>query len=207
MSKRSHKLFINIDLPARRSMIMVPGTAREPGTNGLNSLQGNTMKFGLAERSRIAAFLIFAFLSFAVQLRAQFAPAPAGSAFSIPEAQLLKPEALIQLLQTTNKDKPLILQVGSHMLFAQAHIPGSEYAGPGSQPAGIEQLQIRMNALSRKKLIVLYCGCCPWNRCPNLGPAFAKLRDMGFTNVKVLYLANNFGADWADKGYPVEHGY
>jgi hypothetical protein len=30
---------------------------------------------------------------------------------------------------------------------------------------------------------------------------------MGFANVKVLYLANNFGADWADKGYPVEHGY
>jgi hypothetical protein len=29
---------------------------------------------------------------------------------------------------------------------------------------------------------------------------------MGFTNVKVLYLANNFGADWADKGYPVEQG-
>jgi hypothetical protein len=93
------------------------------------------------------------------------------------------------------------------MLFAQAHIPGSEYAGPGSQPAGIEQLQNRVTALSHKKLIVLYCGCCPLNRCPNLGPAFAKLSEMGFTNVKVLYLANNFGADWADKGYPVEHGY
>jgi hypothetical protein len=30
---------------------------------------------------------------------------------------------------------------------------------------------------------------------------------MGFTNVKALYLADNFGADWADRGYPVEHGY
>ena len=29
---------------------------------------------------------------------------------------------------------------------------------------------------------------------------------MGFTNVKVLYLANNFGADWVDKGYPVAKG-
>jgi rhodanese-related sulfurtransferase len=164
------------------------------------------MKIGLVGRSGITALLVFAFLSLAVQLRAQFTPAPAGSAFSIPDAQLLKPEALVQLLQTTIKEKPLILQVGSHMLFAQAHIPGSEYAGPGSQPAGIEQLQNRVNALSRKKLIVLYCGCCPWNRCPNLGPAFAKLREMGFTNVKALYLANNFGVDWADKGYPVEPG-
>jgi rhodanese-related sulfurtransferase len=93
------------------------------------------------------------------------------------------------------------------MLFSQAHIPGSEYAGPGSQPAGLQQLQNRVNSLPRKKPIVLYCGCCPWNRCPNLGPAFAKLREMGFTNVKVLYLANNFGVDWADKGFPVERGY
>jgi hypothetical protein len=165
------------------------------------------VKIGLVGRSGIAALYLFAFLSFSPEIRAQFAPVPTGSAFSIPETQLLKPEALVQLLQTTSKDKPLILQVGSHMLFAQAHIPGSEYAGPGSQPAGIEQLQNRVNALPRKKFIVLYCGCCPWNRCPNLGPAFAKLRDMGFTNVKVLYLANNFGADWADKGYPVEQGY
>jgi hypothetical protein len=25
---------------------------------------------------------------------------------------------------------------------------------------------------------------------------------MGFSNVKVLYIANNFGTDWLDKGYP-----
>jgi hypothetical protein len=29
---------------------------------------------------------------------------------------------------------------------------------------------------------------------------------MGFTNVEVLYLADNFGADWVSKGYPVEKG-
>jgi rhodanese-related sulfurtransferase len=164
------------------------------------------MKIGLVGRSGIAAILAFAFLSFSSQLRAQFTPVPTESAFSIPEAQLLKSEALLPLLQAKGGDRPLLLQVGSHVLFAQAHIPGSEYAGPGSQPAGLQQLQNRVNSLSRKKLIVLYCGCCPWNRCPNLGPAFAKLREMGFTNVKVLYLANNFGANWADKGFPVEKG-
>jgi rhodanese-related sulfurtransferase len=142
-----------------------------------------------------------------VQLRAQYTSVPTGSAFSIPEAQLLQPEALLPQLQAKGVDKPLLLQVGSQMLFSQAHIPGSEYAGPGSQPAGLQQLQNRVNSLPRKKPIVLYCGCCPWNRCPNLGPAFAKLREMGFTNVKVLYLANNFGVDWADKGFPVERGY
>jgi rhodanese-related sulfurtransferase len=164
------------------------------------------MKIGLVGRSGIVAVLAFAFVLTSSQLRAQFTPAPTASASSIPEAKWLQPEVLIHLQQSKGVDKPLILQVGSHMLFAQAHIPGSEYIGPGSQPAGIQQLQNRVSALSRKKLIVIYCGCCPLNRCPNLGPAFAKLSEMGFTNVKVLYLANNFGADWASKGYPVEQG-
>lgn len=164
------------------------------------------MKFRLARRSAIITILATAFVYGSFELRAQFAPAPSASALSIPEAQWLKPEALLQMQQVKGAEKPLILQVGSHMLFNQAHIPGSEYIGPGSQPAGLQQLQNRVNALSRQKLIVLYCGCCPLNRCPNLGPAFAKLREMGFTNVKVLYLPDNFGADWADKGYPVEHG-
>jgi hypothetical protein len=33
------------------------------------------------------------------------------------------------------------------------------------------------------------------------------LRDLGFTRVKALYLADNFGADWADKGYSVERSH
>ena len=130
----------------------------------------------------------------------------AESAFSIPQEQLLQPEALSHMLQSSRADKPLVLQVGSHVLFAEAHIPGAEYIGPGSQPAGLQLLQSRVASLARTKLIVLYCGCCPWQRCPNVGPAYAKLREMGFRNVKVLYLADNFGADWAAKGYPVEQG-
>ena len=152
--------------------------------------------------------MLFAFASPVVF--PQFAPPNAGaapeSAFSIPLAQLIQPEALSRLLQAGGAEKPLVLQVGSHVLFAEAHPPGAEYAGPGSQPAGIQLLQNRVNALSRKKLIVLYCGCGPGNRCPNVGPAFAKLREMGFTNVKVLYLADNFGTNWVEKGYAVEKG-
>ena len=90
------------------------------------------------------------------------------------------------------EEKPLILQVGSHVLFAEAHIKGAEYAGPGSQDAGLQQLHDRVAQMPRKTLIVIYCGCCPWTRCPNLGPAYKQLRDMGFTNVKVLYLADNW---------------
>ena len=29
---------------------------------------------------------------------------------------------------------------------------------------------------------------------------------MGFKNVKVLYIAHNFGQDWVEKDYPVTKG-
>jgi thiosulfate/3-mercaptopyruvate sulfurtransferase len=143
------------------------------------------------------------------RIHAQFgwgAPPPENAA-SIPTAQLLQPEELNHLLHTTGANKPLVLQVGSHMLFAQAHITGSEYAGAGAQAEGLNQLRTRVALLPRKTFIVLYCGCCPWSRCPNVAPAFKLLRDLGFTNVKVLYMANNLGSDWVDKGYPVERGH
>jgi len=129
------------------------------------------------------------------------------SAISIPKAQLLQPDELNDLLRQSGEAKPLVLQVGSHVLFDEAHIPGSEYAGPGSQPAGRKLLTGRVAALPRNTLIVLYCGCCPWERCPNIAPAFAALHALGFTNVKALYIASNFGADWVDKGFPVERGH
>jgi hypothetical protein len=37
-------------------------------------------------------------------------------------------------------------------------------------------------------------------------PAYKTLHSLGFTNVKALYVTNNFGADWVDKGYPTAKG-
>jgi hypothetical protein len=148
----------------------------------------------------IAAFVL------SVPARAQFAAPSPDSALSIPKAQLIQADQLSQLLLVKGGTRPLVLQVGSHLMFDQAHIVGSEYAGPGSQPAGLKLLQDRVSPLPRSTFIVLYCGCCPWERCPNLGPAFKLVHDLGFSNVKALYIADNFGTGWVDKGYPVERG-
>jgi rhodanese-related sulfurtransferase len=129
-----------------------------------------------------------------------------GQATSLPASHLINPEELARILQTTKGEKPLMLQVGSYVLYAQAHIPGSEYVGPVSSEAGMRQLHRQVDSLPRKKFIVLYCGCCPWSHCSNVKPADDALHAMGFTNVKVLYIANNFGVDWVAKGYPVARG-
>jgi thiosulfate/3-mercaptopyruvate sulfurtransferase len=129
----------------------------------------------------------------------------AQQATQIPASRLVNPAELVALLQSS-KVKPLLIQVGSHVLYSQAHIPGSEYVGPASSENGLQQLRKRVDLLPRNKLIVIYCGCCPWDHCPNIKPADDTLQAMGFTNVKVLYIANNFGTDWVDKGYPAAKG-
>ena len=134
----------------------------------------------------------------------QFSPASV-SATSIPSGHLIQVPELVKLLQS-GQQQPLVLQVGSHIFFAEAHIKGSRYAGPGSQPAGLTLLENTVASLPKDHYIVLYCGCCPWDKCPNVGPAFQRLKTLGYSNVKVLYLANNFGDDWVARGYPTDRG-
>jgi len=131
---------------------------------------------------------------------------PVYQATSLPSSQLIKPEELVKILQSSKGEKPLMIQVGSHVLYQQAHIPSSEYIGPASSESGLQQMRKRVEPLPRNKFIVIYCGCCPWSHCPNVKPADDALRAMGFTNVRVLHVANNFGTDWVDKGYPVAKG-
>ncbi len=131
--------------------------------------------------------------------------APVALAADSTNMKTISPADLVQTLAGKGA-KPLLFQVGSHMLYLQAHIPGSEYVGAGSTPEGLQSLRQRVSKLPKNADIVLYCGCCPWSHCPNVNPAYETLQKMGFTNVKVLYIANNFGGDWVDKGYPVARG-
>lgn len=123
---------------------------------------------------------------------------------SIPTSALMQPAELVKVLNTAGK--PLIFQIGSHVLYAEAHVPGSEYIGAAGTEAGLQALRERVSGLKRDQSIVLYCGCCPWGRCPNIRPAYDLLQTLGFNNVKALYLAENFGSDWVNKGYPVAKG-
>ena len=146
----------------------------------------------------LVAVLLLSFLTASAQT--------AQSALPPGSPQLITPEDLVKTLQAKKGTKPLIFNVGPYLLYVQAHIPGSEYLGAASTPQGLASLRDRVKPLSPKTFIVLYCGCCPWNHCPNVAPAYAELQKLGFSNVKVLYIANNIGMDWVDKGYPVAKG-
>ncbi len=119
-----------------------------------------------------------------------------------PKSAVISPQALVRVMQSNQRSRLLILNVGPRVLYAQAHIDGAEFIGPTSDSRGIELLRNRVKSVAKTKQIVLYCGCCPWDRCPNVRPAYAELKKLGFRDVKVLFIANNIGADWVDKGYP-----
>lgn len=134
------------------------------------------------------------------------ADAQAAAQLAPGSAQLINPEELVAILQSPKGPKPLVLNVGPHLVYMQAHIPGAEFIGPSSDSQGMESLRRRVKSLPHNTFIVLYCGCCPWDHCPNVRPAYYELQKAGFSKVKVLYIADNFGVDWVYKGYPTIKG-
>src|SRR5208337_1338991 len=86
------------------------------------------------------------------------------------------------------------------------HIKGAQNHGMAGNEAGLLELKTWASSLPRSTKLVIYCGCCPMDRCPNLRPAFAALRDLGFTKLRVLLLPTDFAMDWAAKGYPYDRG-
>ncbi len=135
-------------------------------------------------------------------MRTAQAQASVSTDATIPQTALLQPAQLNAMLLAGKK--PVVLQVGSHTLFTESHISGSQYAGAAATPEGLTTLRTRVAKLPKDAEIVLYCGCCPWGRCPNIRPAYRQLTGLGYTDVKVLYLAQDFGTDWVNKGFPTE---
>ncbi len=131
---------------------------------------------------------------------------PPKPASSIAAAALVEPADLAQQLGAGGATRPLLVHVGFRSLYVQGHIPGSVYAGPTSQDAGLQLLREKLATTPKDRAIVIYCGCCPWTRCPNVAAAYDQLRALGFTHVRVLHVDQDFGANWADKGYPVATG-
>jgi thiosulfate/3-mercaptopyruvate sulfurtransferase len=158
------------------------------------------------QRTYHAWILIAAALFATVVLAAQSGGySPAAAELRPGSAELIQPQELLKALQS-GSGKPIVLYVGPHFLYAQARIRGAEFIGPPSDPQSLDKLRKRVAALPRNTRIVLYCGCCPWEHCPNIRPAYKELQKSGFTGVKVLYLGTSLGTDWVDKGYPVEKG-
>lgn len=112
--------------------------------------------------------------------------------------QLLAPGDLAKTIENPKAAKPIIFSIGM-----EAIIKGSTDIGPAMMRENLAKLKQKLEKLPKNSQIVVYCGCCPFSRCPNIRPAMALLKTMQFTNYKLLNLPQNVKVDWIDKGYPV----
>jgi hypothetical protein len=110
---------------------------------------------------------------------------------------VMQPSELAQRLTDSTATLPVIISVGPGAL-----IPHSINAGPAQEKENLIKLTKELKGLDRDKEVVVYCGCCPYEHCPNVRPAVALLQEMKFTHYKLLDLPHNMKTDWLDKGYP-----
>ncbi len=112
--------------------------------------------------------------------------------------QLLEPADLAKTLNDSKSPQPIVYSVGP-----QAIIKNSIDIGPGKEKDNLKKLKEQLSKLPKNVDIVIYCGRCPFDKCPNIRPEFQLLNDMKFTNQKLLSLQTNVKVDWFNKGYPV----
>ncbi|WP_121356261.1 rhodanese-like domain-containing protein [Flavisolibacter nicotianae] len=110
--------------------------------------------------------------------------------------QLMEPADLAKTLAAGN-ELPLILSVGPG-----ASIPHSTAIGMTNDKENVDKLKKQLSGVAKDASIVVYCGCCPFEHCPNVRPAIATLKDLGYSNYKLLNLSHNLKTDWIDKGFP-----
>ena len=104
------------------------------------------------------------------------------------------------------KTAPTVIFVGFQRLYTAGHIKGAQVHGGGGSPDGLKEMKAWAATLPKTTNVVVYCGCCPIERCPNVRPAFTALRELGFAKLRVLVLPTSFEVDWAEKGYPYDKG-
>ena len=113
--------------------------------------------------------------------------------------QLIDPSDLSAAIKS-NKNVPVIFSVGPGAI-----IPNSKDIGMVKETENLQKFKDQLLTLPKNTQIVVYCGCCPFEHCPNVRPAIQVLKDMNFTNYKLLNLPQNIKIDWIDKGYPTNN--
>jgi thiosulfate/3-mercaptopyruvate sulfurtransferase len=118
---------------------------------------------------------------------------------------IVKPAELVaELANASGPDKPVVVCTAPPFLYRSGHVPGAVLHGPMTSPSVIGEFTAWAQSLPRSSNIVVYCGCCPMEQCPNVRPAYKVLKDLGFSRVRVLILPDNFATDWVSRGFPIE---
>jgi hypothetical protein len=123
-----------------------------------------------------------------------------------PSSQTMQPSQLAKMLTDKYLSVPTVVFVGFRSLYVGGHVSDASFHGTASTEQGLAELKAWAAALPHSTDLVIYCGCCPFDKCPNIRPAYTALTNMGFKKLRVLVVPTSFAVDWADKGYPMQKG-
>lgn len=153
-----------------------------------------------------AALTALALLAFATAWATHAAAQATAAAEPWSAEQVVQPADFAKELAAppSHSARPTVVYVGFRPLYNGAHIPHASFHGAAGKPKDLADLKAFASYLPRDTNLVIYCGCCPLEKCPNIRAAFTALNSMGFTHLRVLMLPNDFNTDWISKGYPVE---
>lgn len=110
--------------------------------------------------------------------------------------ELLQPGILAQMINTNKKVR--IYNIG-----VVQDIKGAINVGAASKQESLKKFAQAIKASPKDEMIVVYCGCCPFDKCPNIRPAFQLLKAQKFSKPYLLNLSTNLKTDWIAKGYPL----
>jgi len=114
------------------------------------------------------------------------------------QKDLMQPADLAASLANAKAKQAYIFNIG-----VVEDIKGAKNIGGASDKANLEKFRQELSKLPKSAQVVVYCGCCPFERCPNIRPAFNLMKSMGYTNGKLLNIPTNLKQNWIDKGYPM----
>ncbi|MES2377597.1 MAG: rhodanese-like domain-containing protein [Bacteroidota bacterium] len=151
------------------------------------------------KRSLLLSLVVTLLSLAAITAKAQTSPGvtPTLEKYPWTDKELLEPSVLAATIKK-GTSKPVILNIG-----VVEDIPGARHIGAANKEENLTKLKEAVAKTPKNTELIIYCGCCPFTRCPNAQPAFNTLKKMGFNNVKLLNLSTNLKTDWIAKGYPV----
>jgi thiosulfate/3-mercaptopyruvate sulfurtransferase len=108
--------------------------------------------------------------------------AESGQSDPWSKSELMEPSSLAQIMKSSAA-QPTIISVVFPVMYRQRHILHARYGGLASKPEGLDALRQSVEDMQRDSQIVVYYGCCPMEKCPNLRPTYQALKEMGFTQI------------------------
>jgi rhodanese-related sulfurtransferase len=122
-----------------------------------------------------------------------------GGGEPIKKELQIQPAELAQKINDPKAVKPVIYNVGP-----VDQIRGAINIGQVNSEEGIAKFKREVAKVAKDKEVVVYCGCCSSENCPNIRPAIAHLTESGYKKAKVLNIPTGIKEDWVQKGYPVD---